>query len=259
MRTFARSQSARRVGIAVVLVMAVACTVDGPQGAVTRPSGPDCARGVGTDEYTHQSARVVLVHLPACYSETDRRYPVIYLLHGAGADETQWVDIGTTVEIDRLAERGEIGQALLVAPDQGDVPAAGRAAEVPELVTWADSNYRTIADRDHRSIGGISRGGQAALSAAAHDPALFGSVAGHSTTLPPDREELLVGLRPLTGHVWLDAGASDPLLDEVVSFAADLERTGTANSLVIAPGGHDRDYWRASIDSYLRFYAHRWL
>ena len=243
----------------MLVVLTTACTVDGAASAVAREPEPDCAYGVGTDVHAQEGGRDVLVHLPACYSRTDRRYPVIYLLHGAGADETQWVDIGTTVESDRLAEAGEIGQAVLVMPDQGDVPAAGRAAEIPDLVAWADRSYRTVPDREHRVIGGISRGGQAALTAAAHDPAAFGAVAGHSTTLPPDREKLLVGLRPLSGAVRLDVGASDPLVSTVVPFAADLEHAGIDNLLEVAPGGHDRDHWRASIDRYLAFYAHRWV
>lgn len=245
--------------VAALVVVAAGCSSGGPEGTTAAASRPDCAGGVGTDVTTRHGGRDVLVHLPACYSRSKRRYPVVYLLHGAGADEQQWVDIGTTVESDRLARAGQIGDALLVMPDQGDTTSAEQVDAVPDLIRWVDLTYRTIPDRDHRAIGGISRGGQAALTAATRYSDTFGSVGGHSTTLPPDREELLVGLRPLSGHIRLDVGASDPLEADVVHFAADLQRSGSANLLEVGPGDHDRNYWRASVDRSLEFYAHRWI
>jgi len=253
-----RIRTPQVISVVVLLAALAACSTGDDDAVATTVPKPDCAHGVGTDVNTQHDGRRVVVHLPACYDQSDVRYPVIYLLHGAGADEQQWIDIGTTNASDRLARAGGIGEALLVLPDQGDMSAAERAASVPDLVAWTDGHYRTAADRDHRAIGGISRGGQAALTAAAQHPEMFGSVGGHSTTLPSDLEELIVGLRPLSGRIELDVGSSDPLKAEVVAFANDLDHSGTSNTLVVADGGHDRSYWRDSIDRYLTFYGASW-
>jgi enterochelin esterase-like enzyme len=257
-----------RPAIAPVLVCALVagmtlggCSGGGPDidREPIRLTRPDCDAGVGADIRRQRSGQVVLVHLPACYDRTAARYPTIYLVHGSGADEQQWLDIGLTSEADRLVRTAETGPAIIVMPREGSASSDAEARNlVDDVVPWADATLRTLPDRGSRAVGGISRGGEAALEAAAQHPELFGAVGGHSPTLPEDREGLIVGLRPLAGRVWLDVGTDDGLRRQVAPFAEELDGSGTTTSLLIAQGDHDRSYWRGEVPHYLRFYAGGW-
>ena len=248
---------------AVVASAAVvaACSDRDAGSAATTTTGtraPSCRAGRGRDVTLRRDRQVVLVHLPACYDRVTTRYPTVYLVHGSGADERQWVDIGMTSEADRLTRIADIAPVILVMPREGETPSSGEARDLVELVPWADAHLRTVPDAAHRAAAGISRGGEAALKVAAAHPELFGVVAAHSPTFPADTAALAAGLPPLSGRIWLDAGESDPLHLAVTRFARALDRDGTRADTQITPGGHDRDYWSAHTDDYLTFYAARW-
>ena len=150
------------------------------------------------------------VYLPAGYDTlTTRRYPVVYMLHGLGGDETNWLDGG---KIDAVADQLKL-QAIIVMPDGDDgfyansaTPAdkdacmAGQTTfphEPPaeeycvahasyedyitqDLVGHVDATYRTIAERKARGIGGLSMGGFGALQLAMRHKDLFAAAASHS-------------------------------------------------------------------------------
>ena len=203
----------------------------------------------------------MLVHLPACYdASTTTRYPVVVLLHGSDADETQWIDIGAGTRADSLARSHAIGQVILVMPDEGERNSSEQVTDVVDgLVAWVDRRFRTEGDGTHRAIGGISRGGTAALKAAAERPGLFGAVEGNSPAVAGDDNRALVsGLRPMSGRIRLDVGAADPLRTSVEALAESLRTDGTAVQLEVRAGSHDRAYWRANVARYLTFAASRW-
>jgi enterochelin esterase-like enzyme len=217
-----------------------------------------CARGIGSDRRVTVSATPVIVHLPACYgSHPTLSYRGVYLLHGAGADATQWLDVGATATEDVLTLRRTIGPAILVMPSVGGATSDERTAAlvVHHIVPWIDSTYRTKADRVHRTVGGISRGGAAAIRAATSNPALFGAVGGHSPGMPGPPSVLASRLKPLAGRIWLDVGASDGLRHDVRALADALTIAGVPHRFTISAGGHDRPYWRAHMAKYLEFYA----
>ncbi|MBZ0232406.1 MAG: esterase family protein, partial [Deltaproteobacteria bacterium] len=150
------------------------------------------------------------VYLPAGYDAlASRRYPVVYMLHGLGGDETNWVDGG---KLDAVADQLRL-QAIVVMPDGDDSfyvnsvtppdQAACLAAKPPfsreqraedycvaharyedyitrDLVGHVDATYRTIAERRARGIGGLSMGGFGALQLAMRHPELFAATASHS-------------------------------------------------------------------------------
>lgn len=123
-------------------------------------TGKPCTSVLGTTVTVQVAGRPVAVHLPVCYQRSSARYPAIYLLHGAGADETQWLDVGAATASDELTRTGVTKPAILVIPDIDGLPAAAADRFVIEsLLPWVDQHYRTMADARHRSIGGISRGG----------------------------------------------------------------------------------------------------
>jgi enterochelin esterase family protein len=143
------------------------------------------------------AARRVAVWLPPSYAATpERRYPVIYWLAGyAGTGEQQFSGTpwqpGLGDRLDRLAASGEMGDAIVVAPDGFtrwggaqylDSPAIGdyETHVVREIVPAIDARFRTVAARDARAIGGKSSGGFGALVLAMRHPDLFAAVASHA-------------------------------------------------------------------------------
>ncbi len=111
-----------------------------------------------------------LVYLPAGYAESQQRYPVLYLLHGAGGDETTWAALGRIKETaDRLIAAGAIVPSLIVmpgCPQSWWIDGARDKAETAfwtEFVPAVDRQYRTIAAREGRVIAGVSAGGYGAV------------------------------------------------------------------------------------------------
>jgi S-formylglutathione hydrolase FrmB len=133
----------------------------------------------------------VRVLLPTGYAAAaGRRYPVLYLLHGADSDYRSWTRYG-----DAQAITAHVAM-IVVMPDggangwytdwyQGARPVQPRweTYHVGELVPWIDVTYRTIATRRGRAIAGLSMGGYGALSYAARHPSTFAAAASFSGAL----------------------------------------------------------------------------
>lgn len=139
------------------------------------------------------------VYLPYGYSENSSKlYPVLYLLHGSGGDETSWVDLGRLVQVmDNMIADGRCEPMIVVVPNGGVHLAAAPGfdpenpdvkptsdytaskngdienAFVPEIVNFVDSHYRTIADKKHRAIAGLSLGGFHTLYTVLNNPDTF--------------------------------------------------------------------------------------
>ncbi len=141
------------------------------------------------------------IYLPPDYYISNRRYPVVYLLHGYGDNETGWVQFG---EADRIADdnikAGELAPMIIVMPNGGatwyvnDYQNKVRYEDmfVQELIPHIDSTFRTRTQREYRGIAGLSMGGFGALTLAMHHPELFSSCAALSAGIRTD--ESFVGL-----------------------------------------------------------------
>ncbi len=112
-----------------------------------------------------------MIYLPPGYASSGQRYPVLYLLHGWGGDHGEWSWFGTQNTADTLIRAGAISPIIIVTPE-GDKaywfnhfggPRWGDYAAL-EFVDYIDRNFRTLARRESRAIGGLSMGGQGALS-----------------------------------------------------------------------------------------------
>jgi enterochelin esterase family protein len=135
------------------------------------------------------------LYLPDAYAaEPDRRFPVVYLLHGHGGDSTTWVRAGELERTaDRLIETGAIPPLIVVMPGVGNswyVDSAGSMtggmmakALVRDLVGHIDAHLRTIAGRSGRALAGQSMGGFGALHLAFRHPDRFVAVASLSGAL----------------------------------------------------------------------------
>ena len=270
----------RRLAVALVAFSGVslascstpAGTTDDDSAVTSVPGGPDSARSlecsaagraehVTFDESSQGAQGDYRVYLPPCYDENPTTtYPVVYLLHGAGEDDTYWQQIGVEDAADAAIAGGDIPPMLIVVPDGGPGFGAGRDGVsfdsflVDELVPRIDASYRTITTRDGRAVGGISLGGGRALAIAAQSPELFAAAGGHSPALA-NESDIAAGLTEGGVDVWLDVGEGDSLRGGAIELADQMRALDGQVVLHVPEGGHDRSYWRSHLGEYLAFYA----
>ncbi len=172
------------------------------------------------------------VYLPPGYDTQARSYPVIYMLHGYGGQDTDWVRYAKIDQIaDRLIADGTLPPAIIVMPDgKNSWYVASEAwgdyetAIAHDLVAHVDATYSTIAERSSRVIGGLSMGGYGAAFLAFKHMDTFaaaGVMSGalYAETMPPWPE--LVG-EPADEERWAELDVFN-LIDQV---AASEERCG---------------------------------
>jgi enterochelin esterase-like enzyme len=225
-----------------------------------------CAQQTGTlveteiQSAVYESLVPVHVYLPPCYQLKSRRLPVLYLLHGAGADEPQWPDLGVPEEADALIAAGA-PPFVVVMPDGGYYVTVDHAAFVlDELIPQIERRYPVAADRSRRAIGGLSLGGYWALRIALGHPGWFVAAGGHSPMLDTGQHNDLLaladaadGLRPL--RIMLDIGDQDSLQYGTAQLAQVLADRSVFVNYAMHAGGHNRAYWRSHTGEYLRFYV----
>lgn len=136
------------------------------------------------------------IQLPPSYNEqTNRRYPVLYFLHGMFGNEREFERRGVAAEIDKLRTSGVIGDLIIVSPAgknsfylNSKTGVRYEDAIVADLIPYIEKTYRTIGTPGGRAIQGISMGGFGALLIAFKHPEMFSSVTTHCaalfTTLP---------------------------------------------------------------------------
>ena len=209
-----------------------------------------------------------LIYLPPCYDEKpDEHYPVLYLLHGQTYTDDQWVRLGTVIVADRLILSGEVTPFIIVFPDDRywNVQAGPGFGQrlVDHLIPHIDQNYRTLANRDHRAIGGMSRGAGWALRLGLQRWDLFGTLGLHSlAAFADDRPFLGAWLEGIPPESWpkifMDMGENDQELGFNSQFETLLTEFGIPHEWHLYPGAHDEAYWGAHVEEYLRWYASVW-
>ena len=210
---------------------------------------------------TIYSARVAVnVYVPPCYARGSAPLPVIYLLHGGNADETQWPDLQVEQSADALIARG--AAPFVVVMPGGDYHATidYAAFVLSDLLPEVERQFRVSSAGADRAIGGISLGGYWALKIAFSRPELFAAAGGHSPVADRGQngDPLALartgdGLQRLA--VTLDVGAADALGTSVARLAHVLQERAISIAFSSRPGAHDRSYWRAHTSEYLQFYC----
>lgn len=137
------------------------------------------------------------IYLPPDYDKSNRRYPVLYLLHGYTDDETGWSQFGEAQIIgDRMIQNGEAAPMIIVMPDGGatwyinnyDGKTRYEDFFVKEFIPYIDATYRTRATKQYRAIAGLSMGGYGTLIMATKHPDLFSAAAPLSSGVFTDEE-----------------------------------------------------------------------
>ncbi len=238
------------------------------------PTPSYCARTSGTLQRSELDTALLpkplryVVYLPPCYAqETQKRYPVLYMLHGQDDDENQWLRLGIASTADRLIASGTTPPFIIVLPfDYSSLQPSQYKFEqafTQVLIPQIDISYRALPDRAHRAIGGLSRGGGWAIYLGARHPDLFGAIGAHSPgifyssadALPVWFEAIPKDELP---RIFIDIGDNDTLLKSTESFEAMLTQLDIPHDWHVYNGFHDETYWSAHVEEYLLWYAAGW-
>jgi enterochelin esterase-like enzyme len=144
--------------------------------------------------------RKYAVYLPPDYETSGRSYPVLYLLHGGGDDQTGWVQFGEVLHItDKAIREGIATPMIIIMPDantgrrgySNDAKGVWRYEDFffTELMPFVEKKYRIKADKRYRAISGLSMGGDGTFTYALHHPELFSSACPLSAATGPLSEE----------------------------------------------------------------------
>ena len=220
--------------------------------------------------------RRMMVYTPAGYEDSNERYPVLYLLHGMGGDETAWNELGrATVILDNLIASGRVKPMIVVMPNgnamQKSSPAyTAQGVEVvnfrlpdsyngefergfSEIVTYIDRHYRTQAHAEGRAIAGLSMGGYHSHYISANMPDMFSYVGLFSPAIDArtrldiyaDMERKLQELHDAHLRLyWIGIGESDFLYNEVVRLRERLDAMNFPYTYFESAGGHVWSNWQ---------------
>ncbi len=148
--------------------------------------------------------RKYAVYLPPDYDNSQRSYPVLYLLHGSGDDQTGWVQYGEVQYItDKVINAGLATPMIIVMPDANtgkkgyvnDISGKWLYEDffIQEFIPFIEKQYRVRAEKQYRAISGVSMGGEGTFIYALHHPELFSAACPLSAATGPLNPEDLKG------------------------------------------------------------------
>ena len=260
-----------------------------PQGVVQEKSMTSEVLGV---------ERNYSVYLPKSYeSETDREYPILYLLHGVFDTNKGWQERGHLQDVaNRLINSNEVVEMIVVLPDAGTewngyFDMDGWSYETfffEEFLPYIESTYRIKGRKENRAIAGLSMGGGGTLVYAQKHPEMFSSAYALSalTTLgegeglnqqDPKFAELNRTVREnsavqfvadadedtkekLKSVRWyVDCGDDDFLFEANIAFVQEMKKAQIPLQFRVRDGGHDWEYWHSGLYEVLRFVSFGFL
>ena len=216
--------------------------------------------------------RRAFVYTPPGYMKGDESYPVLYLVHGATGSEENWSRVGRANDIaDNLLAAGEAQRMIIVMPDGHTPPRDGAPLLtntdfggdlIDDLVPTIDATFRTIADRDHRAMAGLSMGGAHTLQFGLTRPDLFGSIGIFSMGLGLQEADQVsvyeeANARALATRaasddlVYYAMGTEDFLYGTVAPTRAMFDKAGIDHVYNETGGGHDWINWRRYLADFL--------
>jgi enterochelin esterase-like enzyme len=240
-----------------------------PQGFDVRRDGIERGKleTVAYDSKTVGIKRNVQVYLPPGYSK-DKKYPVLYLLHGIGGDENEWTRGGVAhVVLDNLYADKKLVPMLVVLPNgraskdltaRDPIPKQSPAFAtfekdlLTDLIPFIEKTYSVQADREARALAGLSMGGGQSLNFGLGNLDTFAWVGGFSSAPNTMNANDLVK-DPSTATkklklLWLSCGDKDGLFRISQNFHKTLEEKKVPHVWhVHAGGGHDFKVWKADL------------
>jgi len=218
------------LGVALLLSLGTAVAQEGTLERV-RVFGPSLEGNLSGDDAT----RDVFVYLPPSYStETARRYPVVYFLHGYGATAQAYVNLLNLPAAADTAIADGSREAIVVLPDASSLYNGSMYSNSPttgdwesfvarDLVAWIDSNYRTIPERASRGLSGHSMGGYGTLRVGMKSPDVFGSLFAMSSCClmnqPPSLERVQAEIERSADGPPAGGGFANVMLAQAAAWA----------------------------------------
>ncbi len=140
--------------------------------------------------------RKYAIYLPPDYETSQRSYPVLYLLHGSGDDQTGWVQFGEVQNITDKAIKDGVSTALIIVMPDANTGRRGYFNDIKgdwryedfffqELMPFIEKTYRTKNEKRYRAISGLSMGGGGSFMYALHRPDLFSAACPLSASVGP--------------------------------------------------------------------------
>lgn len=247
------------------------------------PAGFDALRAdiphgkIDTIAYTSKTVgatRRSLIYTPPGFSKK-KKYPVLYLLHGIGGDEKEWLNGGKPqVILDNLYAEGRIvpmivvmpnGRAMkddrptgnIMAPDKVQAFADFEKDLLTDLIPFIEKKYPVLTDREHRAIAGLSMGGGQSLNFGLGNLDKFAWVGGFSSApntkkpeeLVPDPEAAKKQLKLL----WISCGDNDRLITFSKRTHDYLYEHHVPHIYYIEPGVHDFKVWKNGLYMFSQF------
>jgi enterochelin esterase family protein len=214
------------------------------------------------------------IYTPPGYSTGSQAYPVLYLLHGGGDDDSGWTAVGRlNFMLDNLVAQGKAKPMIVVMPDgfvrnaAGELPPsadrlipakAGPPLEkdlLNDIIPLVEKNYRVAAGSRNRALAGLAVGGDQALWIAPLHPEWFAYVAVFSGGIVPERDPDFEKRNAaflnnpeksnaLIKAFWIVYGSTDANPASVKNLGAVLDKYGIHHQLRESPGGHTWINWR---------------
>ena len=269
----------------VLTMAAIACLLALPLAAQSKGMAGDTVESNNFFSSALARGMPYEVVLPAGYSGSQERYPVLYLLHGWQGDETNWVSLT------HLVEDASAYKLIVVTPRGGNswyVNSATQAKDryadyvFQDLIAEVDAHYRTIASPHERAVAGLSMGGYGAMLLSLRHPGAFAFAASISGAFagPSGIESVMPQLKPSTDeafgamgsaarkqndvdtligtadhtrqpYFFLECGSSDPLLSSNRRVVEELSSRGFAYEYHELPGAHTWSFWDAALPAML--------
>ena len=228
--------------------------------------------------------RRINIYTPPGYDSSSKKYPVLYLLHGAGGDEDEWVSFGRATQIlDNLIAQGKAEPMIMVMTNghAGMEAAPGESSwgfykpvhlttgtmdgafedSFIEIIKFVESNYRVLADKTHRAIAGLSMGGFHSMHISRYYENTFDYVGLFSAAIM-NREDATGTIysnidETLKKQVengvklyWTGIGTDDFLYEANKEFRDKLDKVGMKYTHLETGGGHIWKCWRVYLSEF---------
>jgi len=230
--------------------------------------------------------REYAVYLPKSYSTNpDKKYPVLYLLHGGGGSHKDWPEQGRLAgAANQLIDANDAADMIVVCPEAGKnlmnyFNSPGWLYEdyfFQELIPFIESNYRVMADKKYRAIAGLSMGGGGTIVYASHHPEMFCAAYAMSAYLYRQNLPFLNFNDPVQKKVhqlvddnncvkfvqnadkdkieamktvswFVDCGDDDFTFKPNLEFILAMQSAGVPMQVRIRDGAHTWEYWHSAL------------
>lgn len=246
------------------------------------------AKNPGTTMHTYVGSTPVSYYLPSSYFTCDELYPVLYLLHGSGDDETGWNEKGrATIILDSLISTGLAKEMIVVMPYAYTTRKDGETYQdwmmtgqfetnFGDLIAFTEKNFRAYKGKAYRAIAGLSMGGYHAMHISHYYNTLFDYVGMFSAVIWewkagtqwdgkifPDvtkstpkvyksiEKDLKMQFKDAPKLYYIAIGRTDFLFDQNVAFRAYLDKKGYTYTYHESEGGHSWKNWQDYLIEFL--------